>query len=382
MFITYIQSMNSADVVILGGGLAGLVAGIHLLKSGATVCLIEKDLYPRHRVCGEYLSNEVKPYLNFLGVDLQTTRIPELSRLEFSTTKGNLLECMLELGGMGISRYTLDHLLFQQFLKEGGKFMHTTAENCNFQNHKFVVNCKNGHSLKANFVIGAYGKRSNLDKNLDRGFINKRSAWIAVKAHYDHQRFPDDLVALHNFQGGYCGLSKTDLGTVNVCYLATYESFQRHGKIKDFERKVLSENPYLNDFFRNSKMELEKPLSIAQISFDSKTLVEDHILMIGDAAGLVHPLSGNGMAMAIRSAKLASEALLKFELNPEYRTNIASTYIQSWKQNFSSRMRTGRILQKVLMHERISDITQGIIQHVPGLLPKIIKKTHGKEMHV
>ncbi|WP_026916214.1 NAD(P)/FAD-dependent oxidoreductase [Christiangramia portivictoriae] len=374
--------MNSADVVILGGGLAGLVAGIHLLKSGATVCLIEKDSYPRHRVCGEYLSNEVKPYLNFLGVDLQNTHVPELSRLEFSTAKGNLLECTLELGGLGISRYTLDHLFFQQFLKAGGKFMHTTAENCNFQNDEFLVNCKNGHSLKANFVIGAYGKRSNLDKNLDRGFINKRSAWIAVKAHYDHQRFPDDLVALHNFNGGYCGLSKTDLGTVNVCYLATYESFQKHGKIKDFEHKVLSENPYLNDFFRNSTLEFEKPLSIAQISFDSKTQVEDHILMIGDAAGLVHPLSGNGMAMAIRSAKLVSEALLKFELNPGYRTNIASTYIKSWKQNFSSRMRTGRILQKVLLHERMSDITQGILQRVPGLLPKIIKKTHGKEMHV
>ena len=374
--------MNSRDVIILGGGLAGLVTGIHLVNSGANVCLIEKDSYPRHRVCGEYLSNEVKPYLEFLGLDLQSVHIPELARMQFSTQRGHALECELDLGGMGISRYTLDHLLFQRFLKAGGEIIQTTAENCKFQENIFSVHCKNGKTLEANFVLGAFGKRSNLDKILKRSFINKRSAWMGVKAHYDNKDFPDDLVALHNFRGGYCGLSRTDLDTVNVCYLATYESFQKHGNIKAFENKVLSRNPFLEDFFQNSTMVFEKPLSIAQISFENKKMFENHMIMIGDAAGLIHPLSGNGMAMAIRSAKLASEALLKFRLDPKDRARIESNYTHSWKNNFRTRMKTGRILQKVLMHEKLSNISQSFVQHVPGLLPKIIKLTHGKEMHV
>lgn len=374
--------MNLRDVIILGGGLAGLIAGIHLVNSGANVCLIEKDSYPRHRVCGEYLSNEVKPYLELLGFDLEHVPIPELSRMQFSTQKGHVLECELDLGGMGISRYTLDHLLYQKFLEAGGQIIQTTAENCKFQEDIFIIHCKDGESFEANFVLGAYGKRSNLDKSLKRSFINKKSAWMGVKAHYEKKDFPNDLVALHNFQGGYCGLSKTDLDTVNVCYLATYESFQKHGNIKTYEEQVLSRNPYLKDFFQNSTMIFENPLSIAQISFDNKELVENHIIMIGDAAGLIHPLSGNGMAMAIRSAKLASEALLDYKLNPKYRERIESKYTQSWKNNFRKRMNTGRILQKVLMHEKLSNFSQSFVQKVPGLLPKIIKLTHGKEMHV
>ena len=374
--------MNSRDVIILGGGLAGLVAGIHLVNSGANVCLIEKDSYPGHKVCGEYLSNEIKPYLEFLGLDLGSVHLPELSRMQFSTQKGNMLECKLDLGGMGISRYTLDHLLYQKFLDAGGEIIQTTAENCKFYGDIFLVHCKDGQTLEANFVLGAYGKRSSLDKRLRRSFINKKSAWMAVKAHYENHDFPDDLVALHNFQGGYCGLSKTDLGTVNVCYLAAYESFKKYGNIKSYEYKVLSRNPYLKEFFQNSLMIFEKPLSIAQISFDNKELVEDHIIMIGDAAGLIHPLSGNGMAMAIRSAKMASEALLEFKLNPKNRESIESNYACSWKINFRIRMKTGRILQKVLMHQKLSNFSQSFVQKVPGLLPKIIKLTHGKQMHV
>lgn len=129
-------------------------------------------------------------------------------------------------------------------------------------------------------------------------------------------------------------------------------------------------------------MVFEKPLSIAQISFENKKMFENHMIMIGDAAGLIHPLSGNGMAMAIRSAKLASEALLEFKLDPNDRERIESNYTHSWKNNFRTRMKTGRILQKVLMQEKLSNISQSFVQHVPGLLPKIIKLTHGKEMHV
>jgi len=374
--------MKSVEVVIIGGGLAGLVAGIHLLSCGIRVCVIEKDAYPRHRVCGEYLSNEVLPYLEHLGVELNDATVPNLKRMQFSTRGGDSLDCTLDLGGIGVSRYTLDDKLYQRYLAAGGEFIMATVNGFTFDNNKFNVNIKDHDDVEAHFVLGAFGKRSNMDKYMGRQFFQKKSSWMAVKAHYTNKNFPEDLVALHNFKGGYCGLSYNDLGSVNVCYLATYESFQRYKNTKDFELNNLSTNPLLEEFFQNAKMIFEKPLSIAQISFDKKDLVQDHVLMLGDAGGLIHPLSGNGMAMAIQSAKLASEALLKYRVCAYDRALIENYYKILWNNEFNRRMKTGRLLQKVLMHDRLSHYSQRFVQRIPGLLPKIIQLTHGNPIHV
>ena len=86
-------------------------------------------------------------------------------------------------------------------------------------------------------VLAAYGKRSNLDRSLEREFFQKPAPWMAAKWHFSKEDFPDDLVALHNFPGGYCGLSKTETGAVNLCYLATYESFNDIKILNYFRRK-------------------------------------------------------------------------------------------------------------------------------------------------
>ncbi|GAA4647274.1 hypothetical protein GCM10023115_52360 [Pontixanthobacter gangjinensis] len=363
--------------------MAGLTAAIDLCQKGLEVCLIEKNEFPHHKVCGEYLSKEVEAYLESLEVNLEELHPKEISRMEFSSLSGKILKCDLEMGGWGISRYSLDHYLMRKALHVGCEIIQDIVEEVHFKNDLFTLKLNSGEKLTSEIVLGAFGKRSNLDKKLGREFIQKQSGWLAVKSHYKNQTHPEDLVSMHNFEGGYCGLSRTELNTVNVCYLASYKSFKKHKHPEAFRETVLRKNPKLNEFFEQSELAWEKELSIAQVSFDKKSLIKDHILMLGDSAGLIHPLCGNGMAMAIHSAKLASDCILAyFEDKKMNRAELENKYRKAWNYHFSSRLRSGRILQKILLNQRLSDLSQQFIKSVPGIMPHIIKQTHGKPLHV
>ncbi|MBW3518622.1 NAD(P)/FAD-dependent oxidoreductase [Flavobacterium sp. NKUCC04_CG] len=372
---------TNPKVIIIGGGLAGLVAAIHLSNSGLSVMLIEKSAYPRHKVCGEYVSNEICSYLEELGVDVQYLKPTSITQLEFSNRQGKLVNASLPLGGFGISRYALDYYLYQKALENGCTIIQALVTAVDFSDELFDVTTPD-QVFRSKMVLGAYGKRSNLDLALKRDFIHKTAAWLAVKAHYSSD-FPNNLVALHNFKGGYCGVSKVENNSVNICYLADYKTFKKYKNIADYQREVLYTNKHLKAVLENSTPLFEKPLTISQISFDKKPTIEKHILMIGDTAGLIHPLCGNGMAMAIHAAKIASELVLDF-----YNGKIASrklleqSYAAQWENHFGKRLFMGRILAKALQYESLTNILFHFATTIPSLLPWIIKQTHGKPIAI
>ena len=370
--------MKSKEILIIGGGLAGLTAAIHLSKIGIQVILIEKNEYPKHKVCGEYISNEVLPYLNYLDLNISDLHPTNIKNLEFSTVSGKIIKSILPLGGFGISRYTLDEYLYKKAIANGCKIIQDTVESIVFNNEEFTVTTSDKTIFKSEIVIGAFGKRSNIDQKLNRNFIQKKSHWLAVKAHYSGD-FPNDVVGLHNFKGGYCGVSKVENNRINICYLADYETFKKHKNINDYQEQVVTQNPYLKAIFSKSKSLFENPLTISQISFDKKQTVENHILMIGDTAGLIHPLCGNGMAMAIHSAKIVSELIGQY-YNDEIKTRneLENRYIHEWDLNFKDRLRMGRLLSNVLQKQKLSAVLMRILTVFPFLLSIIVKKTHGK----
>lgn len=366
------------DVVLIGGGLAGLTAAIHLSKFGLKVFLLEKNEFPKHKVCGEYISNEVLPYFNWLGLDISSLKASKIYKIVFSTAKGKMISGNLPLGGFGISRYVLDHYLFEKALENGCQIIQDTVTDIQFAEDEFCISTANNVAFKSKIVIGAFGKRSNIDQKLNRGFIQKKSPWLAVKAHYSGE-FPNDLVGLHNFKGGYCGVSKVENNTINICYLADYDAFKTYKNIEEFQLKVIYQNPYLKAIFESCELLFDKPLTISQISFEKKEAVENHILMIGDTAGLIHPLCGNGMAMAIHSAKIVSELVIDFlDSKISTRKELEEKYTQEWNRNFKSRLATGRFLSQVLQNEKLTTFLMQLLTIFPFLLPKIIKKTHGK----
>ncbi len=372
-----LATMDNKSVVIIGAGLAGLTCAIHLSRHGIPVTIIEKNHFPKHKVCGEYISNEVLPYLKWLDADPQVLNPTAIDLLVFSSANGKSIKNSLPLGGFGISRFALDKYLYDKAIANGCELINASVSAIKFSSGEFSIQNADGTTIKSQICIGAFGKRSNVDQSLERPFISKKSPWLAVKAHYKGN-FPTDTVGLYHFDGGYCGVSKVENNKLNICYLADYKTFKKFKSIAEFEEQVLFQNPNLKSILNNATMLFEKPLTISQISFDSKLPVESHIIMIGDTAGLIHPLCGNGMAMAIHSAKIASEVVLRFLRNETARDEMEKEYKQVWNFNFKSRLRAGRLLANVLQKPKLTNHLMNLISLFPFILPIIIKQTHGK----
>ena len=372
------NKLPNFDVIIIGGGLAGLTNAIHLSKFNRQVLLIEKDSYPKHKVCGEYISNEVLPYLNSLGIDPINEGAKQITEVQVSTTKGNLIKGELPLGGFGMSRYFLDNLLIKKAQLNGVQVLKDSVDSIVFENEVFTVRTKDSKSYQSKITIGAFGKRSKLDLKMNRKFIKKKSPYLAVKIHVEGN-FPENLIALHNFKGGYCGVSKVENNSINLCYITDYKSFKKFKTISEFQKQVVFKNKHLKKIFEETNPVFKKPLTISQISFETKNPVENHIIMCGDTAGMIHPLCGNGMGMAISSARLASERILQF-LNGEIQTReeLEKQYFKDWNREFKIRLSTGHFIARLFRNQTILQIVYSILKITPFLLPKMIKFTHGK----
>ncbi len=150
-----------------------------------------------------------------------------------------------------------------------------------------------------------------------------------------------------------------------------------------FKKKSSLKTTYLKSIFKNSQPVFETPLTISQISFSNKSPIENHIIMCGDTAGMIHPLCGNGMSMAIRSAQMASQLIINY-LQGKIKSRLAleKAYQKSWNQEFRNRLRVGHFAANIFSKNQLSEMLIPIIKQIPNLLPKIVKLTHGKPMVV
>jgi len=198
-----------------------------------------------------------------------------------------------------------------------------------------------------------------------------------VKYHVRTER-PLNLISLHNFQDGYCGISNIEDNKSCLCYLTHRKNLKDFGSIKLMEENVLFKNPFLKSIFSNSDFLYDKPETINEISFATKGRVQDHILMCGDAAGMITPLCGNGMAIAIHSAKIASALIIDFCGGKISRAELEKKYSRQWNSQFARRLWAGRQIQSLFGSVRASDLAVNIARHAKPVAKFLISKTHGK----
>lgn len=368
------------QIIIIGGGLAGLTTAILLAKAGFEAIVIERKRYPFHRVCGEYISNEVLPFFKSLGINPIDLGAAKIDKLVVTAPNGKALKADLDLGAFGISRFHLDFELYKIASALGVKFLEDTKVlDIRFSDEEFEVQT-NQKTLACDLVIGAFGKRSNLDQKLNRKFFYQRSPYVGVKYHIKTD-FPQDLIQLDNFEGGYCGLSKIEDDLYCLCYLAANKHLKKYGSITEMEQQILHKNPHLKHIFNNSTFVWDKPETINEISFEQKSLIENHILMCGDTAGMIAPLCGNGMAIAIHSAKILAELIIKNcsnGFNSTQRNQLELTYQQEWTAKFATRLKTGRAIQHLFGSNILTQTAIAGLKMFPSLAQQIVKKTHGE----
>ncbi len=374
MFLKPLKMKTNYDCIIIGGGLVGLVAAIQLSKNNVKVLLIEKKIYPFHRVCGEYISNETLPFLKNIGLDVYQLGAANISKFQLTSPSGKMISTTLEMGGFGISRYTLDNALYKLALQTNVEVLtNTTVDFVEYFDDFFEVKILDGQVFTSKYVLGAYGKRSKLDVQLKRSFFVKESPYLAVKYHIKTD-FAKDTIALHNFDDGYCGISAIESGIHCLCYLTTRKQLRKYKTIDAMEKAVLWKNPYLKKIFTESTFLFDKPLVINEISFSKKSIVENHIVMMGDAAGLITPLCGNGMSMAIHSAKLLTDNILGNKKSDF----VVLNYKQQWKKLFARRLLIGRIIQSLFGKPLMTEIVVLFFGFFKPLLNLVVKSTHGK----
>ena len=143
---------------------------------------------------------------------------------------------------------------------------------------------------------------------------------------------------------------------------------------------MICKNKALAEVFEASTMTFDKPLSISQISFESKPVVENHILMCGDSAGMIHPLCGNGMSMAIQGAKMVSQLIVEHFEEGLPRTKVESNYEEQWNLAFRTRIETGRWLAKLFKMKSMALFIMNSLKNFPGMVRSIISRTHGKTL--
>jgi flavin-dependent dehydrogenase len=372
-------NLKTYQCAIIGGGLAGLCLAIQLADKGIRVILFEKNTYPFHKVCGEYISMESWNFLNELGLPLDELNLPHINELGISSESGFMLNTFLPLGGFGISRYSLDNYLCEIARKKNV----IVVDNCKvFDVHKAdennsEINTSTG-IYHAAIVCGTYGKYTpTFVKNETETKLTKLN-YIGVKYHIKTDLKPN-RIELHNFKDGYCGVSIVDKDSYCLCYLSTSINLQEsNNDIRRMEENILYKNPFLKKYFTESEFLFKTPLVISNVTFQKKDTYKNSVFLAGDAAGSITPLCGNGMSMAMRASKLLAQLMFSYFTESISKKDLINSYSMIWNKNFNARIKSGYYLQYLFGKKRTTDITLRVLDKLPSLTKKIISLTHGQ----
>lgn len=365
---------QAKEICIVGGGLAGLSLAILAAKDGWKVHLLEKNTYPRQKVCGEYISMESYAFLASLGLQLAEINPPQINQFVLTTTHGLKAKTHLQTGGFGLSRWFLDEALYKIAVQQGVLVScNTKVTAVNQTSFGFEVVLQNGETMHYPLVVGAFGRISGLQPNA------QKNAFIGVKYHVANGP-NENQIEIHQFKGGYCGISKVENNAFNLCYLTEAASFKKYkGNIDLFEKEVLYANPFLKERLQSKR--LSQPVITSQIQFGTSNSTTQNYPLLGDAAGFIPPLTGNGMSLAFRSASEIFKALQTFESKGFTKDIVQKNnrYIQSYLRY---RINKGIFLQRLLFIKNPifnKLLCYGLV-YIPGLLKILSKQAVGKKI--
>ena len=366
------------DVVIIGGGLAGLSLSIDLVRRGLQVLVIEKGTYPRHKVCGEYVSMESHAYLHLICPELHSLELPYITKFHLSSTRRKDFKTHLDLGGFGVSRYVLEEMLWREATKIGVVFkLKSKAIKISQAGDVDFTIKTSSETFYARLVCNSTGRKSNVEsKGKDTQKLGTN--YIGVKYHVKLKR-DSGFVEIHNFPGGYCGINSLEEEKSCICYIVNANKLKASASsIEEMENRFLFQNRFIKESFEASEFLYKNPLTISGINFNIKESVSHESFFLGDSAGRIAPVTGNGMSMALRSASVLAQKIDLYFNNTITRSQLGTEYGDFWDKEFATRVRLSRYFQKLSEYPILSNFSIGVFNVLPKLASPIIKSTHGK----
>lgn len=339
-------------ITIVGGGLAGLFLGILLRQRGLPVIILEAGDYPRHKVCGEFISGRGISLLNRVGL----SAVLRSKGLERAETTQFFIEgiaspiSFLPETAWCLSRWSLDAVLANRFRAEGGDIRTGTR----------VRPAEIGEGW-----VNAGGRlRASA----------QAAPWVGVKFHLGSMQLKADL-EMHFQDGAYMGVCRVEGGNVNVCALVP------RNKLPD----RLSENPVhaiarvfeasLGDRLKGSEFIPGSLTSVAGLNYLSSGNRDQGVVCLGDAQGLIPPVTGNGMSLALESAALAVAPLEAWSLGTRDWNGVCREIRLRMRSTFSKRLFFARCLQRILLSNTVRANRRLVLRQLPLLLPLAFKLT-------
>ncbi len=369
------------DAIIIGAGLAGSSAAVHLARRGRCVLLLEKRRLPASKLCGEFLSPEVTASFGKLGVlgAVYAAGAHRITRAVMTAPGGARFMGRLPGTALGLSRLRLDKILFDRAREAGAEARDGTSVRAveGALGEGFCVQATDGEAFHGRIILGAYGKRGVLDRALGRPFLQENSGLVAFKAHYAGAGVAG-RIELHAFPGGYCGLSHVEDGLANLCWIGHARHLKDAGGTPEAMLDAsLAQNPALAARLRMMRRVSSGFEAISQVSLAPKSAFEQSICMIGDAAGMIAPLCGDGMAMALRSAELATplaDVYLDGRIGAEA---FRAGYAARWQKAFAVRLWLGRRVHRAAFRPGAAAAVVRAFRLAPPLGRLVMRQTRG-----
>lgn len=347
------------DLVVVGAGPAGVAASIAAANRGLHVSLLEAGRYPRHKVCGEFVSAEAVEVLRYLLGD-QSKILLDAFRINISRLHaGNATVSMpLVPSAYSIPRIRLDETLWQAARARDIDCRTLSAISISNAGAYFEIETSGDFLIRARSVINASGRWSRISPNTAQG-----EPWIGLKAHFAGDT--DDAVDLYFMDDGYCGVQAVSPGVLNACAL------MRQGSARDLA-EVFRKNTSLHS--RSSTWtQITETFATAPVYLGARVPIRDSIPQVGDAAGFVDPFVGDGISLALRSGVLAGRTVLDL---------TAERYACLYHEAFSGVFRASRRLRSALACS--NTCRPWLIQSVriPSLWRRIFDSTRAARLDV
>lgn len=320
------------DLIVVGGGPAGTSAAISSARHGAKVALFESARFPRHKVCGEFVSAEsldlLETLLNAEDKQLlhESVRIPQARIFVDDRT----IETTVGSPAASIARIDLDVALWRSAQNCGVDARQQTIVRAIEGSGPFrVITSDSDYHSQA--VINTSGRWSNLTSG-DGGDAKLKEKWLGVKAHFAEDS-PPRSVDLYFFDGGYCGVQPVNVsgaagvGRVNACAMVRAD-------VASTLSEVLTQHPALLERSRSWRP-LSQPVTTSPLIFRRPEPESDGILRAGDAAAFVDPFVGDGISLALRSGKLAADSLAPFFRKEISLGEAVNSYRHAYEQTLS-----------------------------------------------
>jgi flavin-dependent dehydrogenase len=362
------------DLIVIGGGPAGTSAALAAARAQRSVLLLERGRFPRHKVCGEFVSAESLGLLSSLLDDPYSPLLRDAVRIPCARLflDGRLLQSAVDPPAASIARLDLDAALWHsaehrgvdarqqvtvQSIAGAGPFRITTTAG------EF-----GGHSL-----VNASGRWSNLNLPPSESAIPTEK-WLGIKAHFA-ESLSEPSVDLYFFKGGYCGVQPVRVNGEGAPAGRVNASAMVRAEVASTLPEVFAQHPALHERSR-SWNPLSDPVSTSPLIFRDPQPERDGVLMVGDAAGFVDPFVGDGISLALRSGDLAARCLLPFFAGGTSLPDAVNRYRAAYRQSLLPVFRVSSRVRKLLHLPRVVRLPLlHLLETIPAIMQFVVKRT-------